>query len=161
MTVEEAIKYLDLGVMESIHAARSGLGIYAAASTLAAEVERLRGELGNALDRAEAAEQAATNLRHAVDTMDEAKAIRDKILARVISERDELSRDAERLNTLLDISNAHNKESDSKISNMVVAVGRMRKALARLACLGNGDQPGNSIGNTIAREALLKDTGEL
>ena len=31
---------------------------------------------------------------------------------------------------------------------------RMRKVLLRLACLGNGDQYGNSIGNCIAQEAL-------
>ena len=30
----------------------------------------------------------------------------------------------------------------------------MRKVLLRLACLGNGDQYGNSIGNCIAQEAL-------
>lgn len=32
-------------------------------------------------------------------------------------------------------------------------------ALEELACLGNGDRPGNSIGNTIAREALAKHGG--
>ena len=32
--------------------------------------------------------------------------------------------------------------------------GKMRKVLLRLACLGNGDQYGNSIGNCIAQEAL-------
>lgn len=31
---------------------------------------------------------------------------------------------------------------------------KMRKVLLRLACLGNGDQYGNSIGNYIAQEAL-------
>ena len=30
----------------------------------------------------------------------------------------------------------------------------MRKALYKLACLGNGDQFGNSIGNSIAQDAL-------
>jgi len=33
-------------------------------------------------------------------------------------------------------------------------VERLRKVLHRLACLGNGDQYGNSFGNDIAREAL-------
>lgn len=32
--------------------------------------------------------------------------------------------------------------------------GRYRKALRKLACLGNGDRPGNSIGNQIAIDAL-------
>ena len=31
---------------------------------------------------------------------------------------------------------------------------KTRKVLLRLACLGNGDQYGNSIGNCIAQEAL-------
>ena len=31
---------------------------------------------------------------------------------------------------------------------------KLRKVLLRLACLGNGDQYGNSIGNYIAQEAL-------
>ena len=31
---------------------------------------------------------------------------------------------------------------------------KFRKVLLRLACLGNGDQYGNSIGNCIAQEAL-------
>ena len=31
---------------------------------------------------------------------------------------------------------------------------RLRSALQRLACLGNGDRPGNSEGNVIALEAL-------
>ena len=31
---------------------------------------------------------------------------------------------------------------------------KMREVLLRLACLGNGDQYGNSIGNCIAQEAL-------
>ncbi len=44
MIVEEAIKYVGMDVIKSINAARSGLGIYGAASILAAEVERLRDE---------------------------------------------------------------------------------------------------------------------
>ena len=33
-------------------------------------------------------------------------------------------------------------------------IERLRKALHRLACLGNGDRPGSSDGNQIALEAL-------
>lgn len=41
----------------------------------------------------------------------------------------------------------------------------MREALHKLACLGNGDQFGNSVGNTLAQEALnlpnlAQDVGE-
>ena len=34
------------------------------------------------------------------------------------------------------------------------------EALDKLARLGNGDRYGNSIGNTIAQEAIAKATGE-
>jgi len=42
MTVEEAMEYVGMDVIKSINSARSGLGIYGAASILATEVERLR-----------------------------------------------------------------------------------------------------------------------
>ena len=98
MTVEEAMKWATGPDLPC-----DWRSIYAIQETLAAEVDRLRGgrALGDALNRAEAAEQATANLLHAVDTMDEAKAIRDKILVRVISERDELSREVERLQVRL------------------------------------------------------------
>jgi len=31
---------------------------------------------------------------------------------------------------------------------------RLRTVLRKLACLGNGDHPGNSVGNCIAQKAL-------
>ncbi len=34
------------------------------------------------------------------------------------------------------------------------------KTMRQLACLGNGDNYGNSAGNTIAQVALIKATGE-
>ena len=40
-------------------------------------------------------------------------------------------------------------------------VERLRDALERLACLGNGDRPGNSDGNVIAQQALTgKEAGQ-
>ena len=37
---------------------------------------------------------------------------------------------------------------------VVNLINRYREALEELSCLGNGDHPGNSIGNMIARRAL-------
>ena len=38
---------------------------------------------------------------------------------------------------------------------------RLREALERLACLGNGDEYGNSTGNVLALKALATPTGDL
>ena len=45
-------------------------------------------------------------------------------------------------------------EQSRTITNLRKQNEKMRKVLLRLACLGNGDQYGNSIGNCIAQEAL-------
>lgn len=42
------------------------------------------------------------------------------------------------------------QERDSALAQ----AAELRRRLEQLACLGNGDRPGNSIGNTIAQEAL-------
>ena len=41
-----------------------------------------------------------------------------------------------------------------QIERQSAALAKARDALIRLAKLGNGDRPGNSVGNCIAREAL-------
>ena len=50
------------------------------------------------------------------------------------------------------------KETEKVLREQLAAFAeqneKMRKVLLRLACLGNGDQYGNSIGNCIAQEAL-------
>ena len=50
------------------------------------------------------------------------------------------------------------KETEKVLREQLAALAeqneKMRKVLLRLACLGNGDQYGNSIGNCIAQEAL-------
>ena len=38
---------------------------------------------------------------------------------------------------------------------------RLRMVLERLACLGNGDEYGNSIGNRIAQDALATPPGDM
>ena len=51
-----------------------------------------------------------------------------------------------------------NNETRISLTEQLAALAeqneKMRKVLLRLACLGNGDQYGNSIGNCIAQEAL-------
>jgi hypothetical protein len=47
------------------------------------------------------------------------------------------------------VAKAQNERDEARAE-----VERLRKVLHRLACLGNGDQYGNSFGNDIAREAL-------
>ncbi len=39
-------------------------------------------------------------------------------------------------------------------NGMILMVQTQREALERLSCLGNGDRPGNSMGNEIATAAL-------
>ena len=46
------------------------------------------------------------------------------------------------------------RERDEQLAALAEQNEKMRKVLLRLACLGNGDQYGNSIGNCIAQEAL-------
>ena len=52
----------------------------------------------------------------------------------------------------------HEREHTGCLREQLAALAeqneKMRKVLLRLACLGNGDQYGNSIGNCIAQEAL-------
>lgn len=38
--------------------------------------------------------------------------------------------------------------------SQTILVGMLRDILEKLACLGNGDQHGNSLGNDIAKEGL-------
>lgn len=42
----------------------------------------------------------------------------------------------------------------AKLEKSEKKVKIMYESLQRLSCLGNGDRPGNSIGNTIAQETL-------
>ncbi len=54
--------------------------------------------------------------------------------------------------------NAEMQEEVTQLQEQLAALAeqneKLRKVLLRLACLGNGDQYGNSIGNCIAQEAL-------
>ena len=47
------------------------------------------------------------------------------------------------------VAEAQNERDEARAE-----IEKLRSALHRLACLGNGDRYGNSIGNDIAREAL-------
>ena len=41
-----------------------------------------------------------------------------------------------------------------------VRMAQLEEALRRLSCLGNGDRPGNSIGNEIAQQALSESPAD-
>ena len=45
-------------------------------------------------------------------------------------------------------------ECGEKVAAQAVVIEKLRSVLEKLACLGNGDEHGNSIGNCIAIEAL-------
>ena len=49
---------------------------------------------------------------------------------------------------------AHCANVEQQLATLAEQNEKLRKVLLRLACLGNGDQYGNSIGNCIAQEAL-------
>jgi hypothetical protein len=54
------------------------------------------------------------------------------------------------------------RDGDAKTAALLrtqhALIVQMAKALEKLACLGNGDQPGNSTGNVIAQQALAPAT---
>lgn len=43
-----------------------------------------------------------------------------------------------------------------RLAELEAQLAEARKALMVLSCLGNGDRPGNSEGNTIAQASLAK-----
>ena len=52
------------------------------------------------------------------------------------------------------VTDALKRKHEKELATLAEQNEKMRKVLLRLACLGNGDQYGNSIGNCIAQEAL-------
>ena len=52
------------------------------------------------------------------------------------------------------VTDALKRKHEKELAALAEQNEKMRKVLLRLACLGNGDQYGNSIGNCIAQEAL-------
>jgi len=52
------------------------------------------------------------------------------------------------------VTDALKRKHEKELAALAEQNAKMRKVLLRLACLGNGDQYGNSIGNCIAQEAL-------
>ena len=52
------------------------------------------------------------------------------------------------------VTDALKRKHEKELAALAEQNEKMRKVLLRLACLGNGDQYGNSIGNYIAQEAL-------
>ena len=85
--------------------------------------------------------------------MQEIESLREQV-EKLTKERDDLrSRRCEVCGYL-----EHEREHTGCLREQLAALAeqnaKMRKVLLRLACLGNGDQYGNSIGNCIAQEAL-------
>ena len=52
------------------------------------------------------------------------------------------------------VTDALKRKHEKELAALAEQNEKLRKVLLRLACLGNGDQYGNSIGNYIAQEAL-------
>ena len=52
------------------------------------------------------------------------------------------------------VTDALKRKHEKELAALAEQNAKLRKVLLRLACLGNGDQYGNSIGNCIAQEAL-------
>ena len=52
------------------------------------------------------------------------------------------------------VTDALKRKHEKELAALAEQNEKLRKVLLRLACLGNGDQYGNSIGNCIAQEAL-------
>ena len=95
------------------------------------------------------------SLHESLTKLNEAQERRhEKQVEKLTKERDDLrSRRCEVCGYL-----EHEREHTGCLREQLAALaeqnGKMRKVLLRLACLGNGDQYGNSIGNCIAQEAL-------
>ena len=64
---------------------------------------------------------------------------------------------AQRLESERDELTEYVKRDDGRILQLEACCAEMRHTLEELACLGNGDTWGNSIGNTIAQKALKID----
>jgi hypothetical protein len=54
----------------------------------------------------------------------------------------------------------YGKQAATELRRLHQVNAELLAALDKLARLGNGDRYGNSIGNTIAQEAIAKTTGE-
>ena len=83
------------------------------------------------------------------------------VIDRAMQEIESLREQVEKLTEECVVLRASNRSKLDTIAGMEQQLAalaeqneKMRKVLLRLACLGNGDQYGNSIGNCIAQEAL-------
>ena len=92
---------------------------------------------------------------HLYGGCDEITTLREQ-LAALTKERDELKTVPMKYRRMQ--FNAELQDEVTQLQKQLAALAeqnaKMRKVLLRLACLGNGDQYGNSIGNCIAQEAL-------
>ena len=78
----------------------------------------------------------------------EIESLREQV-EKLTKERDELHRTFNQ-----PVPQSEWEKMQEQLATLAEQNEKMRKVLLRLACLGNGDQYGNSIGNCIAQEAL-------
>ena len=84
-----------------------------------------------------------------VDSLEqEVSTLREQV-EKLTKERDELHRAFNQ-----PVPRSEWEKMQEQLAALAEQNAKMRKVLLRLACLGNGDQYGNSIGNCIAQEAL-------
>ena len=85
-----------------------------------------------------------------------------KAIRALLAERDELKAELiAETNRRWEGNRISQAEQDEERDALQAEIERLRDALERLACLGNGDRPGNSDGNVIAQQALTgKEAGQ-
>ena len=112
-----------------------------------AAAEAAMQEVGGAVESNKAVYLALEDVDYRGSYADGVKYLKRQLTA-VAKDRDEIAAQARMLDRMVD------ERDDQLASALAEQNEKMRKVLLRLACLGNGDQYGNSIGNCIAQEAL-------
>ena len=98
---------------------------------------------------------------------DEQRAMENEIIS-LREQVEKLTKERDEMRTRIDAANSNHvyyqeligewsmygERTEKQLAALAEQNAKMRKVLLRLACLGNGDQYGNSIGNCIAQEAL-------
>ena len=117
-------------------------------------VDSLEQEVSTLREQVEKLTEECVVLRASARSKFETIATLEQQVEKLTKERDDLrSRRCEVCGYL-----EHEREHTGCLREQLTALAeqneKLRKVLLRLACLGNGDQYGNSIGNCIAQEAL-------
>ena len=96
-----------------------------------------------------------------IASLDKSLVFACELADKMIAERNTLESDKAKLETRLSVTEGAFRELElinaginDTAFRLTVERDRYRTALVKLACLGNGDVPGNSVGNCIALAAL-------